>query len=64
MPGTLRSTKAIGWFIEEYGIAQVSMNINDINVTPLHLAFEEVCRKADASTEEHTSELKSRDSRS
>ncbi len=48
MPGTLRSTKAIGWFIEEYGIAQVSMNINDINVTPLHLAFEEVCRKADA----------------
>lgn len=47
-PGTLRATKAIGWFIEEYGIAQVSMNITDIAVTPLHVAFEEVCRKADA----------------
>ena len=47
-PGTLRSTKAIGWYIEEYGIAQVSMNITDIAVTPLHAAFEEVCRKADA----------------
>ena len=47
-PGTLRATKAIGWFIEEYGIAQVSMNITDIAVTPLHAAFEEVCRKADA----------------
>ena len=45
-PGTLRATKAIGWFIEEYGIAQVSMNI--IAVTPLHVAFDEVCRKADA----------------
>jgi len=47
-PGTLRATKAIGWFIEEYGIAQVSMNITDIAVTPLHVAFDEVCRKADA----------------
>ena len=47
-PGTLRATKAIGWFIEEYGIAQVSMNITDISVTPLHVAFDEVCRKADA----------------
>ena len=47
-PGTLRATKAIGWFIEEYGIAQVSMNITDISVTPLHAAFDEVCRKADA----------------
>ena len=46
--GTLRATKAIGWFIEEYGIAQVSMNITDISVTPLHVAFDEVCRKADA----------------
>ena len=46
--GTLRATKAIGWFIEEYGIAQVSMNITDIAVTPLHVAFDEVCRKADA----------------
>lgn len=47
-PGTLRGTKAIGWFIEEYGIAQVSMNITDIALTPLHVAFDEVCRKADA----------------
>ncbi len=47
-PGTLSSVKAIGWFIEEYGIAQVSMNLNDISVTPIHLAFEEVCEKATA----------------
>ena len=46
IPGTLKATKAIGWFIEEYGIAQVSMNITDINVTPLHIAFDEVCRCA------------------
>ena len=46
-PGTLRATKAIGWYIEEYGIAQVSMNITDIAVTPLHVAFDEVCRKAE-----------------
>ena len=42
IPGTLKATKAIGWYIDEYGIAQVSMNITDINVTPLHIAFEEV----------------------
>ncbi len=47
-PGTLPGTKAIGWFIKEYGIAQVSMNITDISRTPLHVAFDEVCRKADA----------------
>ena len=46
IPGALKATKAIGWYIEEYGVAQVSMNINNISVTPLHLAFEEVCRKA------------------
>jgi glutamate formiminotransferase/formiminotetrahydrofolate cyclodeaminase len=46
LPGTLKGCKAIGWFIEEYGIAQVSMNITDINLTPLHIAFEEVCRAA------------------
>lgn len=45
-PGTLKSTKAIGWYIKEYGIAQVSMNITDINATPLHVAFDEVCRCA------------------
>lgn len=46
-PGTLKGTKAIGWFIDEYGVAQVSMNITDINQTPLHVAFEEVRKKAD-----------------
>lgn len=46
-PGTLKGTKAIGWFIDEYGVAQVSMNITDINRTPLHVAFEEVRKKAD-----------------
>jgi len=48
IPGTLKSTAAIGWFIEEYGIAQVSMNITNISVTPLHVAFEEVVAKAAA----------------
>ena len=47
-PGTLKCCKAIGWFIEEYGIAQVSMNMTDLSVTPLHAAFEEVCRAAEA----------------
>ena len=48
IPGTLKGTKAIGWYIKEYGIAQVSMNITDINTTPLHAAFDEVCRCAEA----------------
>ena len=48
IPGTLKGCKAIGWYIDEYGIAQVSMNITDITVTPLHVAFEEVCRAAAA----------------
>jgi len=48
IPGTLKGCKAIGWFIDEYGIAQVSMNITDINTTPLHIAFDEVCRAAEA----------------
>lgn len=48
LPGTLPATKAIGWYIEEYGIAQVSMNITDISVTPLHIAFDEVTRAAAA----------------
>ncbi|MBS1513218.1 MAG: glutamate formimidoyltransferase [Bacteroidetes bacterium] len=47
-PGTLKSVKAIGWFIEEYGVAQISMNLTNINITPVHIAFDEVCRKADA----------------
>lgn len=48
IPGTLKGTKAIGWFIDEYGIAQVSMNITDMAVTPLHKAFDEVSRAAAA----------------
>ena len=48
IPGTLKGCKAIGWYIDEYGIAQVSMNITDIDATPLHKAFEEVCRAAAA----------------
>ncbi len=48
IPGTLKGCKAIGWFIDEYGIAQVSMNITDIDAVPLHIAFEEVCRAAAA----------------
>jgi glutamate formiminotransferase/formiminotetrahydrofolate cyclodeaminase len=46
IPGTLKSVKAIGWYIEEYGIAQISMNLTNINITPVHIAFDEVCRKA------------------
>lgn len=48
IPGTLKGTKAIGWYIDEYGIAQVSMNITDLHKTPLHVAFDEVCRAAAA----------------
>ncbi len=48
IPGTLKSVKAIGWYIEEYGIAQISMNLTNLNVTPIHIAFDEVCKKADA----------------
>ena len=47
-PGTLKACKAIGWYIDEYQIAQVSMNITNISVTPLHVAFDEVCRAAQA----------------
>lgn len=46
IPGTLKSVKAIGWFIEEYGVAQISMNLTNINITPVHIAFDEVCKKA------------------
>ncbi|HET9429787.1 MAG TPA: glutamate formimidoyltransferase [Chitinophagaceae bacterium] len=46
IPGTLKAVKAIGWFIEEYGIAQISMNLTNIHTTPVHIAFDEVCRKA------------------
>jgi len=46
VPGSLKYVKAIGWYIEEYGIAQISMNLTNINVTPVHIAFDEVCKKA------------------
>jgi glutamate formiminotransferase/formiminotetrahydrofolate cyclodeaminase len=46
IPGSLKSVKAIGWYIEEYGIAQISMNLTNIEVTPMHVAFDEVCKKA------------------
>ena len=48
VPGSLKSVKAIGWFIEEYGVAQISMNLTNISITPVHVAFDEVCKKADA----------------
>lgn len=47
-PGTLKSVKAIGWYIEEYGVAQISMNLTNINITPVHIAFDEVCNRAAA----------------
>lgn len=46
IPGTLKSVKAIGWYIEEYGVTQISMNLTNINITPVHVAFDEVCSKA------------------
>ncbi len=48
IPGTLKAVKGIGWFIEEYGVAQISMNLTNISITPVHVAFDEVCKKADA----------------
>jgi glutamate formiminotransferase/formiminotetrahydrofolate cyclodeaminase len=48
IPGSLKTVKAIGWFIEEYGIAQISMNLTNISVVPIHIAFDEVCKKAEA----------------
>lgn len=46
IPGSLKACKAIGWYIEEYGIAQVSINLTNISITPVHIAFEETCKKA------------------
>jgi glutamate formiminotransferase/formiminotetrahydrofolate cyclodeaminase len=48
IPGSLKSVKAIGWFIKEYGVAQISMNLTNLSNTPLHIAFDEVCRKAES----------------
>ncbi|KAA3638384.1 MAG: glutamate formimidoyltransferase, partial [Bacteroidetes bacterium] len=47
VPGACKSVKGIGWYIEEYGIAQISMNLTNISITPLHIAFEEVCKSAE-----------------
>jgi len=47
-PGSLKCVKGIGWFIEEYGVAQISMNLTNISVTPVHVAFDEVCKQAEA----------------
>lgn len=46
IPGTLKSVKGIGWYIDEYGIAQLSLNLTNISITPVHVAFEEACTKA------------------
>ena len=48
IPGKLKSVKGIGWFIKEYGIAQVSLNLTNLSVTPVHLAFDECCKAAEA----------------
>jgi glutamate formiminotransferase / formiminotetrahydrofolate cyclodeaminase len=48
IPGSLEYVKAIGWFIKEYGVAQISMNLTDIGATPVHVAFDEVCARAEA----------------
>ena len=46
IPGSLKAVKAIGWFIEEYGVAQISMNLTNISITPVHIAYDEVYKKA------------------
>ena len=46
VPGKLKTVKGIGWFIEEYGVAQLSLNLTDLDVTPMHIAFDEACKSA------------------
>lgn len=48
IPGTLKAVKGIGWYIEEYGMAQLSLNLTNISITPVHIAFDEACRAAQA----------------
>ncbi len=48
IPGSLKAVKAIGWFIEEYDVAQISMNLTNISITPVHVAYDEVWKKAEA----------------
>lgn len=47
IPGTLKSVKAIGWYIKEYGIAQISINLTNISITSIHKVFDEACKKAE-----------------
>ncbi|MCI5055639.1 MAG: glutamate formimidoyltransferase [Flavobacteriales bacterium] len=46
IPGSLKAVKGIGWYIEEYGIAQISLNLTNVSITPVHVAFDEACKKA------------------
>jgi glutamate formiminotransferase/formiminotetrahydrofolate cyclodeaminase len=46
IPGSLKAVKGIGWYIDEYGIAQLSLNLTNINITPVHTAFDEACKRA------------------
>lgn len=46
IPGSLKAVKAIGWYIAEYGIAQISINLTNLGITPVHVAFDETCAKA------------------
>ena len=46
IPGKLKAVKGIGWYIEEYGIAQISYNLTNISITPMHIAFDETCKSA------------------
>jgi len=48
IPGTLKAVKGIGWYIEEYGVAQLSLNLTNISITPVHVAFDEACKNAEA----------------
>jgi glutamate formiminotransferase/formiminotetrahydrofolate cyclodeaminase len=48
IPGTLKAVKGIGWYIEEYGVAQLSLNLTNISITPVHVAFDEACKSAEA----------------
>jgi glutamate formiminotransferase / formiminotetrahydrofolate cyclodeaminase len=48
IPGTLKAVKAIGWYIEEYGVAQISMNLTNVTITPVHIAFDEVVKSANS----------------
>jgi len=48
VPGKLKAVKGIGWYIDEYGIAQISYNLTNINITSMHVAFDETCKSAEA----------------